>query len=96
MPLTIIHQFMLLILSKDQTTSRLGPSELLVVMSKFYIDVNFQASDPRDKFFMERRVSVIGHFTNTWRSVDDYWKEKHNPTRWATQESNQIDVCLFE
>ena len=52
----IIGPFTLLILSKDQTVSRLGLSELLVVMSKFDLDVNLQASDPRGKFFMERCV----------------------------------------
>ena len=36
---------MLLILSKDQTISRLGLSELLVIMTKYDLDVNFQASD---------------------------------------------------
>ena len=51
-----ILRFMLLILSKYQTTSRLGHSELLVVMSKFDLDVNLQASDPRGKFFMESCV----------------------------------------
>ena len=52
----IIRRFMLPILSKDQTVSRLGHSELLVVMSKFDLDVNLQASDPRGKFFMESCV----------------------------------------
>ena len=41
----IILQFMLVILSKDQTVSRLGLSELHVVISKYDLDVNFQASD---------------------------------------------------
>ena len=52
----IIGPFTLLILPKDQTVSRLGLSELLVVMSKFDLDVNLQASDPHGKFFMERCV----------------------------------------
>ena len=51
-----ILQFMLLILSKDQTTSRLGLSELLVVMSKYDLDLNFEAIDSREGFFMERCV----------------------------------------
>ena len=42
---------MLLILSKDRTISRLGLSELLVIMSRYDLDVNIQASDSRDKFF---------------------------------------------
>ena len=54
----IIRQFMLVILSTDLTISRLGLSELLVVMSKYDLDVNIQASDSRDKFFMERCVCV--------------------------------------
>ena len=52
----IIRRFMLLIFTKDQTVSRLGLSELHVVISKYDLDVNFQASDSRDKFFMERCV----------------------------------------
>ena len=52
----IISQFTPLILSNDQTFSRLGLSELLVIMSKYDLDVNFQASDPHDKFFIERCV----------------------------------------
>ena len=47
---------MLLILSKDQTVSRLWLSELLVIMTKYDFDVNIQASDSRDKFFMVRCV----------------------------------------
>ena len=47
---------MLLILSKDQTISRLGLSELLAIMTKYDLDVNYQASDSRDKFFLERCV----------------------------------------
>ena len=49
---------MLLIISKDQTLPRHGLSELLVIMTKYDDDVNFQATDPRDKFFME--LSVCG------------------------------------
>ena len=52
----IIRQFMLLILSKDQTISRLALSELLVVMSKYDLDVIIQASNLHDKPFMERCV----------------------------------------
>ena len=51
-----IHQFTMLFLSTDQTLSRLGLSELLVVMTKYDLDVNIKASDSRDKFFMERDV----------------------------------------
>ena len=49
----IIRQFMLLVLSNDQTLSRLGHSELLVFMSKCDLDVNLQASDWDDGFFIE-------------------------------------------
>ena len=51
----INRQLMLLILSKNQTTSRFGLSELLVIMSRYDLDVNFQASDSRKKF-LERCV----------------------------------------
>ena len=44
---------MLVNLSKDQTISRLELSELLVIMIKYGLDVNFQASDHHDKFFIE-------------------------------------------
>ena len=47
---------MLPIISKDPTISRLGLSELLVIMTKYDLDVNFQASDHHDKFFIERCV----------------------------------------
>ena len=56
MVLIIIHQFMLLILSKDHTISRLGISELLVIASQCDLDLNFHASDHHDKFFMGRCV----------------------------------------
>ena len=46
---------MLVNLSKDQTISRLELSELLVIMSRYDLDVNFQASDSRKKF-LERCV----------------------------------------
>ena len=52
----IIRQLMLLILSKDQTISRLELSELLVIMSRYDFDVDFQASNSRVKFFMVRCV----------------------------------------
>ena len=55
----IIRHVMLLILSKDQTISRLVLSELHVVMSKYDLEVNIQASDLCDKLFMER--CVCGH-----------------------------------
>ena len=41
---------MLVIISKNQTISRLELSELLVIMSKYGLDVNFQASDSRKLF----------------------------------------------
>ena len=47
---------MLLVLAKDQTISRLELTEQLVIMTKYDLDVNFQASDLRQKFFMERCV----------------------------------------
>ena len=50
----ITCQFTLLFLSKDKTLSRLWFTELLVIVSKYDLNVNFQASDSRDKFFMER------------------------------------------
>ena len=46
---------MLVNLSKDQTISRLELSEQLVIMTKYDLDVNFQASDLRQKF-LERCV----------------------------------------
>ena len=46
---------MLVILSKNQTISRLELSEQLVIMTKYDLDVNFQASDLRHKF-LERCV----------------------------------------
>ena len=52
----IICSFMLLILSKEQTLSRLGLSALLVITSGYDLDVSFQAIDSRVKFFMERCV----------------------------------------
>ena len=55
----ILRQFMLVILSTDLTISRLGLSDLLVVMSKYDLDVNIQASDSRDKFFMKRCVCAV-------------------------------------
>ena len=54
-----IHQFTMLFLSTDQTLSRLGLSELLVVMTKYDLDVNIKASESGDKF-MERRVCGPG------------------------------------
>ena len=71
MPLINIRQFMPVIFSTDLTLSLLGRSELLVIMSKYDIDVNFQAIDSREKLFMERCVcAVLGHFT-PWSLVDD-------------------------
>ena len=54
--LTIIRQFMLVILKTDQTLSHLEVSQLLVVMTKYDLYVNIQASDLGDKLFMERCV----------------------------------------
>ena len=65
---------MLLIISKDQTLPRHGLSELLVIMTKYDDDVNFQAIDPRDKFFMERRVwaprTCHPHMAFVWRLLE--------------------------
>ena len=90
----IIRQFMPAIFSKDQTISLLWFSELLVTMSKYDLDVNFQASDWRDKFLIPRHV--CGHWTRhpTWRSVDDCWMARFNPTQWAVPSNNIIDFCL--
>ena len=55
----LLLQFMLPTLSKDQTLSRLELSELVVIMSKYDLDVNFRVSDSHDKFFMERDVCVV-------------------------------------
>ena len=51
-----IHQFTMVIPKTDQTVSHLEVSELLVVMTKYDLDMNFQASDLCDKLFMERCV----------------------------------------
>ena len=65
---------MLLIISKDQTLPRHGLSELLVIMTKYDDDVNFQAIDHRDKFFMERRVwaprTCHPHMAFVWRLLE--------------------------
>ena len=50
-----IRRFMLVIPKTDKTLSRLGLSELLVVMTKYDLDMNIKASDSGDKF-MEPRV----------------------------------------
>ena len=44
---------MRVILSKYQTISRLELSELLVIMTKYDLDVNFHACDLCDRIFME-------------------------------------------
>ena len=49
----ITRQFVLLFLSKDQTLSRLWPASCRR-HERYDLNVNFQASDSRDKFFMER------------------------------------------
>ena len=51
-----IRRFMLLTLSKDQTVSLLWFSELLVIMIKNDLYVNFEASDSRDTFLMPHCV----------------------------------------
>ena len=51
-----IHQFTMVIPKTDQTLSHLEVSQLLVVMTKYDLYVNIQASGLRDKLFMERYV----------------------------------------
>ena len=57
----IIRQFMLLFLSKDQTISHLGLSELLVIMSKNDHDVTFQRAT--GVTCSSLRAVCVGHWT---------------------------------
>ena len=61
-----IHQFTMVIPKTDQTLSHLEVSELLVVMTKYDLDMNFQASDLCDKLFKARcgsRPLIRHHYT---------------------------------